>query len=89
MIRLPIHKRLAIRKKPIALASPAKCIYLSIEELMVIVATVPDTIARAKGLRFSLIVIMCMCFNYSTNINKITDIKKYIGNYFAKSGKVF
>ena len=30
-----------------------------------------------------------MCFNYSTNINKKIDIKKYIGNYFAESGKVF
>ena len=71
-----------MKKKAIALSSPAKCIYLSIDSVRVIVATIPETIAMAKNLR-SIEIFIVFVFNYSTNIRIIYDIKKSRGNYFA------
>ena len=61
MIKLPTHIRVDTKKKAIALSSPAKCIYLSIDSVRVIVATIPETIAIAKNLRSRVIFIVCMC----------------------------
>jgi hypothetical protein len=40
--------------------------------------------AGIRNLRSTVTFIMCISFNYSTNIRKISDIKKSRGNYFAK-----
>jgi len=50
-------------------------------------ANTNEIIAIIKYLRSIVIFIITVVFNYSTNIIKISDIKKSRGNYFAKKCK--
>jgi len=74
-------------KKNIAFISPANSIYLSISYVRVMYANTNEIIAITKYLRSIVIFIITVVFNYSTNIIKISDIKKSRGNYFAKKCK--
>ena len=53
-VRASIPRNVEAKKKPMAFISPAKLIYLSMVEVIVIPAIVKDTIDNRKGKMFNL-----------------------------------
>ena len=69
-------------KKPMALSSPAKLIYLSMVEVIVMADTRKAAIDKRKGRMFNLTDIVCLFFNYYTNITNSGDNKKSRADFF-------